>query len=196
MNGRRGAGRSDADRLPARRKPSKGEAHRGIPRTVRGGRSIARSGEHQRTTRDQPGEPQIWCQLKHAGGQERSKPSRWWKPRGRNESGGGNLPTEAEQRPAEWRHDAGTGPSGSGRSWRDPEEGREEGREVPREETEPGRPGEVDGSGQDAGDDATGEAVNRDRKTPERAWARESTRWPSETTNHGVGQSGRPTTDT
>ena len=37
MNGRRGAGRSDADRLPTRKKPSQGKAHRVIPRTVRGG---------------------------------------------------------------------------------------------------------------------------------------------------------------
>ena len=59
-----------------------------------------------------------------------------------------------------------------------------------------GKPGTTIRSGQNAGDDGTGEAVNRDRKTPERAQARESTRWPSETTNHEVGQSERPATDT
>jgi hypothetical protein len=40
------------------------------------------------------------------------------------------------------------------------------------------------------------EAVNWFRKRPERAPARESTRWPSETTNHEVGQLERPTTNT
>jgi hypothetical protein len=196
MNGRRGAGRSDVGRLPTRRKPSKGGAHRVIPRAVRGGRSIARSAEHQRTPRDQPGEPQIWCQLKtrwRPGTEQtvevvettRAERVGRRQPPDRSGATAGDVATRSRnraERESTFLERPGRGARIRTQSSR-------------RGQTDTGRPVEVDRSGQNAGDEATGEAVNRDRKTPERAQARASTRWPSETTNHEVGQSGRPTTD-
>lgn len=66
---------SDARRLPNEESTFEGRT-RGSFRTrsqVDGSRKTA---EHQRPTRNQPREPQIWCRLQHAGGRERSKPPR------------------------------------------------------------------------------------------------------------------------
>lgn len=77
-----------------------GQGALGIPRTVRGGTEVERPPEHQRTPRDQQGEPHIWCQLNEAGGRERSKPSRWQKPRGRNTSEDGIFRPKRSERPS------------------------------------------------------------------------------------------------
>ena len=192
MNGRRGAGRSDADRLPTRKKPSQGKAHRVIPRTVRGGPESKGFGAP--TTAEGPTwrtpdlVPAATCwrpgteQTVEVA--ETTRTERVGRVASFDRSSMNDRTVATRVEPA---------PSGSERSWRDPEEGPEEGRKVPGEEgRKPVYRWKSSGSGQNAGDDATGEAVNQDRKTLERAPARESTRWPSETTNHEVGRLERP----
>jgi len=69
-NGRRGAGRSDAVRLPTRRKPSKGGAPAGTTDPARG--ASAPTTDPPETWRTQ-----TRYRLQHAGSRERRKPSRW-----------------------------------------------------------------------------------------------------------------------
>jgi len=86
-NGRRGAGRSDAARLPTRSKPSQGGAPAGNPDPAR--RASARTTDPEETWRTQ-----TRYRLQHAGSRERRKPPRWWKT------------TRAEHDPTEWHPSA------------------------------------------------------------------------------------------
>jgi hypothetical protein len=69
-NGRRGAGRSDAARLPTRSKPLQGQTPAGTTDPARG--ASASTTDPPKTWRTQ-----IRYRLQHAGVRERRKPSRW-----------------------------------------------------------------------------------------------------------------------
>jgi hypothetical protein len=110
-NGRRGAGRSDAARLPTRSKPSQGGTPAGTPDTARG--ASAPTTDPEETWRTQ-----TRYRLQHAGSRERRKPSRWWKTTRteRDRRSGIRRPKEIPRDLREWTF---TGTSGDGPTARD-----------------------------------------------------------------------------
>jgi hypothetical protein len=181
-NGRRGAGRGDAARLPTRRKPSQGGAPRGNRGAVRGAQARTTDLEETRRTPTR-------YRLQDAGSRERRKPSRWRETTRaeRDRWDGPHRPKERLWLLWEWTF---TGTSGEGPTARD---------EVPGEEgPRPPRGGVRAGS------------TRRERRRRgeggrrrERSWrrlrrvpARETAEPPSAMTNGRAVGSERPTTDT
>jgi len=182
-NGRRGAARSDVGRLPTRTKPSQGGAPRDPPRPIRGRSRDQPTTDAGSTWRTPDPIPAATC--RNARTEEAVEVVRIHED---GTSGGSGIPSPKPRRtvPRGAAGRAGVDVRAAIGRGETPTKGREvpgEARSRPRASGAP-----VDGSGQTAGDDATGEAVNRSLTIPERALARESVRWPSVTTNHETGR--------